>query len=163
MKLVSLVRPMALLFASTMVPACVAADIPLRMEVTVHTDVHHEFTGFAKSYGVTITNLTDSTATIERGILVEKKTSSGWINGGGIEALASCDDFDESYNWKAPISLAPHRTLAVFPWDGFMCGGQCIASCLQNGKQGPGTYRFVVVVVPGGERIASPPFTIPGS
>jgi hypothetical protein len=152
---------MVLLLAFTPVLVCAAAEEPLRLEVTEHTDVHHEFTGTAKSYGVTITNLTDHAVTIERGILIEGETRSGWVQQAGIQAVANCGDFDERYNWKAPIRLDAHSTLAVFPWDGFLCGGQCMASCLENGKAGPGTYRFAVVIVPGGRKIASPPFTIP--
>jgi len=148
-------------FALALVPACAAVGDSLRLEVTEHTDVRHEFTGTAKSYGVTITNLTDQTVTIERGILIEEKKPSGWVQQAGIQAVASCSDFDIRYNWKAPIRLDAHSTLAVFPWDGFLCGGQCLASCANNGKLGSGTYRFVAVIVPGGGKIAGPSFTLP--
>lgn len=147
--------------ALTMVPAYAAGDEALRLEVTEHTDVRHEFSGTVKSYGVTITNLTDRAVTIERGILIEEKTVSGWVQQAGIQAAANCSDFDIGYNWKAPIRLDVHSILAVFPWDGFLCGGQCIASCLRNGHVRPGTYRFVAVIVPGSRKIASPPFEIP--
>ena len=160
MKRENLIWLMGLFLAFTLVPACAAADEPLRLEVTEHTDVRHEFTGTAKSYGVTITNLTDSAVTIERGIWIEKKMSSGWVHQAGIQAVVNCGDFDSRYNWKAPIRLDAHSTLAVVPWDGFLCGGQCMASCLQNTKIGPGAYRFAVVIVPGGKEIASPPFTM---
>lgn len=149
---------MALLLALVMSLVCAAAEEPLRLEVTEHTDVHHEFTGIAKSYGVTITNLTDGAVTIERGILIEMKTPKGWSQEMGIQAVSSCTDFDGRYHWKAPIRLAAHSSLAVVPWDGFSCGGQCISSCQQNVQEGPGIFRFVVVIVPGGKRIASPPF-----
>lgn len=155
------VIPVVVLFLSLILaPARAAVDEPLRLEVTEHTDVHHEFTGTAKSYGVTITNLTSHTVTIERGILIEKKTASGWVRDAGIQAVATCGDLDIEYHWRAPIRLKAHSTLAVFPWDGYQCGGQCISGCLKNGRVGPGVYRFVAVIVPGGKKIASPPFTM---
>jgi hypothetical protein len=114
----------------------------------------------AKSYGVTITNLTESVVTIERGILIEHKIPRGWIQETAIQAVANCTEIDTKYQWKAPIHLEGHSSRAVIPWDGFLCAGQCSEPCRQNVRV-HGIYRFVVVIVPDGKRIASPPFTIP--
>ena len=48
----SVLPAIALFLSLILAPARAAVDEPLRLEVTEHTDVHHEFTGTAKSYGV---------------------------------------------------------------------------------------------------------------
>jgi hypothetical protein len=91
--------------------------------------------------------------------LVERKTPRGWNQAGAIQALANCTHYDQSYNWKAPTLIGARSSLAVYPWNGLTCGGQCSDACLQNVFVGPGTYRFVVVLVTDSTRIAGPPFT----
>lgn len=153
-------RLTGLLLAFTLGSASTAFGQLLRLEVTEHTDVRHTFTGTAKSYGVMITNLTDHVVTIEHEILIEKEIASGWAQGSGVQAVATCADFDHRYNWKAPIRLKAHSTLAVVPWDGFACAGQCSEGCLQNAPPSPGNYRFAAVIASNGKRIVSPPFTM---
>jgi hypothetical protein len=119
MKRASQIWLMGPFLAFTLAPAWAAVDEPLHLEVTEHTDVAHEFAGTAKSYGVIITNRIDSAVTIERGIWIEKETSSGWVKQAGIQAVANCGDFDYGYNWKAQIRLDAHSTPAVVPWDDF--------------------------------------------
>jgi hypothetical protein len=141
------------------------ANGPLLLEVKEYTDVPHEF-NVRKSYGVTITNLSDRTVSIERGILIERKTPKGWIRNEAIEALDNCAHYDQRDNWKAPrapIPIAAHTSLAVYPWSGFMCGGQCEDNCAQNAFAPPGIYRFVVVLLPNSTTIASLPFAFSGS
>lgn len=161
MKHGSLTRLIGLLLALVSPLSCAAADEPLRLKVSEHTDVHHEFTGKAKSYGVTVSNFNDDAVTIERGISIEKRTAKGWLQDSGIQAVADCIDIDTRYRWKAPILIEGHRSLDVVPWDGFLCGGQCDEACKQNVQVRHGIYRFVIVMVPDGKRIASPPFAIP--
>jgi hypothetical protein len=97
--------------------------------------------------------------TIERGILMERRVSSRWVQGTAVQAVDRCENFDAHYPWKAPIRIDPHATLDVVPWDGFLCGGQCPAACMQNTKVTSGILRFVVVFQ-GGKRILSPEFSI---
>lgn len=137
------------------------ASGPLLLEVKERSNMPHEFKT-ARSYGLTITNLTGSPAAIQRGIAVERKTPKGWKQETAIQAVATCVHYHQGYNWKSPIRLAARSSLAVYPWDGFLCGGQCEDACMQNGYSGPGIFRFVVVLLPDGKRIASLPFAISG-
>jgi hypothetical protein len=136
------------------------AQGPLLLEVKEHIDLPHKFKT-EKSYGLTITNLTGNTVNNERGIAIERKTPEGWKQETAIQAVASCAHYDQSNGWKAPkapVALAPHSSFAVYSWDGFLCGGQCEDNCLANAYSGPGIFRFVVVLLPDGKRIASLPF-----
>ncbi|HXE05560.1 MAG TPA: hypothetical protein VN579_06200 [Bryobacteraceae bacterium] len=136
------------------------ANGPLLLEVKHRTDVPHEFKTVS-SYGLTITNLTGTALSIQRGIAIEIKTLGGWKPDTAIQAVATCSGYHQ-LGWKPPIRLAAHSSLAVYPWDGFLCGGQCEDSCMQNAFAGPGIFRFVVVLLPDGKRISSLPFAIPG-
>ena len=80
-------------------PASVASQEPLRLEVTQRTNVHHMFTGTAVSHGLRITNLTESPITIERGILIERRVSSGWVQDTAIQAVDKCEKF------RRPLSM----------------------------------------------------------
>jgi hypothetical protein len=133
------------------------ANGPLLLEVKEHDEMPHGVTT-ARSYGVTITNLTDSTASIERWIAIERKTPKGWKQNNGIQAVATCKD--RRYNSKLPIRLASHSSLAVCPWNGFPCGGQCVDACQQNAYSGPGIFRIVVVLLPDGKGVSSLPFAV---
>ena len=135
--------------------------MPPKLEVAERTDVHHMFTGNGLSWGLKITNSDDQAIAIQRGILVEELVSSQWKQVAGIQAVDRCETFDYRYRRAAAISVAPHTMLDIVPWDGFLCGGQCTTSCLQNARAKPGIYRFAVVIVPTGNRIVSSPFTIP--
>ncbi len=137
------------------------ANGPLLLEVKERRNMPHEFKT-AKSYGLTITNLSGSPVAIQRGIAVERKTPKGWKQATAIRAVATCKNRGYQQNWKSPISLSAHSSLAVYPWDGFQCGGQCEESCMQNTFSGPGIFRFVVVLLPDGKRLASLPFAISG-
>jgi hypothetical protein len=137
---------------------------PLRLEVTEPKGVAHQFPGGL--YGVTITNMTDSAVSIERGILIEAKTQRKWNPAGEIQALADCTHYIQS-DFKPPTFLAARSSLAVRPWNRLSCGsqmyeGQCIDACMQNARAKPGTYRFVVILLPDRTRIASPPFLVSG-
>jgi hypothetical protein len=138
------------------------ASGPLLMEVKGYSDVPHEFKT-ARSYGVTITNLTGGAVTIDRWIAIERKTPQGWKQNTGIQAVAACSDAVYEYNVKSPIHLVAHGSLAIYPWDGMLCGGQCPQACMQNVYSGPGIFRFVVVLLPDGKRIESLPFALPES
>lgn len=137
------------------------ANGPLLLEVKIHSDMPHGIE-IARSWGLTITNLTEQPLAIERWIAVERRTANGWKPNSGVQAVASCKEADY-HQGKSPIRLAAHSSLAVHPWNGFVCGGQCEANCLQNVFSGPGIIRFVVVLLPDGKRIASLPFAIPKS
>jgi hypothetical protein len=138
------------------------ANGPLLLEVTEHSDLPHEFPGLAKTYGVTITNMTHSAVSIEREILIERKAPKGWNPAGAIQALVNCSHYEQGYDFKSPASIAARSSLAVYPWNGQGCGGQCSEACLQNTLARPGIYRFVAVLLPEGTRIASPPFLVSG-
>jgi hypothetical protein len=135
------------------------ANGPLLLDVKEHNDVPHVFKT-AKSFGLTITNLTDTAVTIQRGIAIEGRTPKGWKKETGIQAVASCNEHGYQQNLKSPIRLSGHSSLAVYPWDGFLCGGQCEMACMQNTFAGPGIFRFVVVLIPDGKRILSNPFAL---
>lgn len=138
------------------------ASGPLLLEVKGYSDVPHEFKT-DRSYGVTITNLTGGAVTIDRWIAIERMTPKGWKQNSGIQAVAACSDYVHEYNFKSPIRLAAHSSLAVRPWDGMVCGGQCPEACMQNANLSPGIFRFVVVLLPGANRIESLPFALPGT
>jgi len=137
------------------------ANGPLLLEVKERSDMPHGFKT-ATSYGLTITNLTGSPVAIERGIVVERKTPKGWKQETAIRAVTTCKNYGYQRDWKAPIRLAAHSSLAVYPWDGFLCGGQCEEACMQNAFSGPGIFRFVVVLLPDGKKITSLPFAVSG-
>jgi hypothetical protein len=132
------------------------ANGPLLLEVKVHSDMPHGFET-ARSYGLTVTNLTDKPVAVERWIVIERRTPKGWIHDGGIQAVDNCAHYNQN-DWKAPrepVPVAAHSSLAVYPWNGFLCGGQCEQNCLQNAFSGPGIFRFVVVLLPDSKRIES--------
>ena len=137
------------------------ANGPLLLGVKELTGMPHEFKT-TKSYGLTITNLTGSPVAIERGIAVERKTPKGWKQETAIRAVATCKNYSYQHNRKSSIRLAAHSSLTVYPWDGFLCGGQCEESCMQNAFSGPGIFQFVVTLLPDGKKIASLPFAISG-
>jgi hypothetical protein len=159
MKLLKLAWLVGVFSSLALVPLSVACQEPLRLEITERTDVRHMFTGTAKSHGLKITNLTGTPITIERGILIERRVSSRWVHETAVQAVDRCENFDVHYPWKAPIRIDPHATLDVVAWDGFSCGGQCPAACMQNTKVASGILRFVVVFQDG-KRILSPEFSI---
>lgn len=125
-----------------------------------HSELRLQVAMRAGTYNLTITNLTDGPVTMERRISVERRTSSDWVHEMSIEAVAQCEGFDERGDRKSPVRLEAHADLEVVPWNGWLCGGQCSAACMQNVPVGPGTHRFVVVTVPDGRRITSPTFSI---
>ncbi|HLY41966.1 MAG TPA: hypothetical protein VKR52_12185 [Terracidiphilus sp.] len=131
---------------------------PLLLEAKEYSDVPHEFKT-TSSHGITITNVSNGSISIERGIAIEKKTPQGWTQQTDIQAVAACKD--RRYESKSPLRLAPHGSLAAYPWDGFQCGGQCEDACQQNAYLGPGIFRFVVAL-PDRKKIASLPFAISG-
>jgi hypothetical protein len=79
------------------------ANGPLLLEVKEHDEMPHGVIT-ARSYGVTITNLTGSVVTIERSIAIESKTPKGWKQNNGIQAVATCRD--RRYHSKLPIRFA---------------------------------------------------------
>jgi hypothetical protein len=130
---------------------CSNAAEPLRLLVTQQYSAPH--LGSINSYGLAIGNLMDYSIAIQREILIEKQTTSGWKRQGVIQAVNTCDKFGSS---NTPVPLHPHGTMTVVPSNGWICGEQCPTACMQNAPYMPGTYRFVVVTVPYGLRIASP-------
>ena len=64
---------------------------PLLLENWEHDEMPHGIVT-ARSYGVTITNLTDSTVPIERGLAIERKTQNGWRQSAMIQAVTACKD-----------------------------------------------------------------------
>ncbi len=133
------------------------ANGPLLLEWWEHDESPHGVTT-ARSYGVTVTNLTDNPVAIERRIAIERKTPKGWVQSTAIQAVASCRD--RRYTSKSPIHLAAHSSLAVHAWNGLLCGGQCEDACQQNVDSKPGILRFVVGLAPEGKRISSLPFAL---
>ena len=133
------------------------ANGPLLLEWWEHDESPHGVIA-ARSYGVTITNLTDKPVAIERLIAIERKTPKGWVQSTAIQAVANCRD--KRYDSKSPVQLAPHSSLAIRSWNGFLCGGQCPEACQQNVRSKPGTFRFVVGLVSDGRKISSLPFAL---
>jgi hypothetical protein len=134
------------------------ANGPLLLEVKERRGAPHEFKT-AISYGLTITNLTANPVAIEHSISVERRTPNGWKPDTGIQAVSTCKD--QRYNTRSLTSLAAHSSTSVYPWDGFVCGGQCEQPCMQNAFSGPGIFRFAVILASDGKRISSLPFAIP--
>lgn len=132
------------------------ANGPLLLDLWEHDEAPHGITT-ARSYGLTITDLTDSTVSIERSIAIERKTQKGWKQETAVEATARCRD--RRFNSKSPIHLASHSSLAIQAWNGLLCGGQCADACRQDVYLGPGIFRFVVALHPEGKR-ASLPFAV---
>lgn len=134
------------------------AEGTLRLVVTRQNPAPH--VGPNNSYGLAIANLMDYPIAIHMEILIEKQTTSGWKQQGVIQAINSCDSFDHKWSSNKPVRLDPHATMTVVPSNGWICGEQCPTACQQNVPHMPGIYRFVVVTVPDGQRIASPQFSI---
>lgn len=136
----------------------VSAEGKLRLVVTQQNPAPH--VGPKNSYGLAIANLTDHSVAIRRKILIEKHTPAGWRELGALQAINTCDEFDDRWSSNTPVRLEPHAIMTVAPSDGWLCGEQCPTPCMQNSPHMPGVYRFVVVTVPGGERLESPQFRI---
>lgn len=132
------------------------ANGPLLLDLWEHDASPHGIST-AKSHGLTITNLTDSTVSIERLIAIERRTPKGWKQELAVEAVANCRD--RRLNSNSPIHLAAHSSLAIRGWKGLLCAGQCEDACKQNAYVGPGIFRFVVALHPQGKR-ASLPFEV---
>lgn len=134
---------------------------PLELDVADRTEKHQALTGTAKNYGLTIQNMSKQDVIIMGGITVLKKELTGWSPQlGSVQAVSKCEEFDENYRLEEPVTIPAFHALAVVPWDGFICGGQCPVSCLKNYRLGPGTFRFEVFLLPEHKSIYSPPFTI---
>jgi hypothetical protein len=148
-----------LLIASILPLTVIARAVePLSLSVTLHQDTYHTFP--SHTYGLLIANQMDHSVTIELGILVERQTPSGWQLSRGIQAVSTCDRWELNASENAPVRIEPHGTLTVVPWDGWDCKGQCLTACQQNVPPMSGTYRFVVMIVPTGQRVISPIFEI---
>jgi hypothetical protein len=135
------------------------ANGPLLLEVKIQSDAPHGVE-IPRSWGLTITNLFDKPVAIDRWVAVERRTVNGWKQNSGTQAVASCRDFVYQYDSKSSIRLAAHSSLAVHPWNGFVCGGQCPQSCMQNVYSGPGILRYVVTLLPEGKKVSSLPFAV---
>ena len=107
-------------------PAIARAVEPLFLSVTLHEDTYHTFP--SHTYGLLIANLMDYSVTIKLGILVERQTQSGWQLDRGIQAVSTCDRWEFMATENAPVRIEPHGTLAVVPWDGWYCKGQCLTA-----------------------------------
>ena len=158
MKPASICRSIISIVAVLIVPAFASALKPLHLAVTLRDDTYHAFP--SNTYGLLISNQMDYSFTIKRGILVERQVPSGWKLYRIIQAVSTCEKFDYRFSENETVRIDPHGTLAVVPWDGWACKGQCLAACQQNVPPMPGTYRFIVVTVPGGRRVTSPTFSI---
>ena len=82
---------------------CANAAEPLRLLVTQQNSAPH--LGPVNSYGLAIGNLMDYSIAIQREILIEKQTASGWKRQGVIQAVNTCDKFGSS---NTPVRLDPH-------------------------------------------------------
>lgn len=130
----------------------------LRLVVTQQNPAPH--LGPKNSYGLAIANMTDHSVAIQRKILIEKHTPSGWKQQGALQAISTCDEFDDRWSSNSPVRLEPHAIMTVVPSDGWLCGEQCPTPCMQNAPHVPGIYRFVVLMISSGERLESPQFRI---
>lgn len=129
-------------------------------------------TGFRLSGGrepgsLVITNHGPAQVTIARAIAVEWRNGANWKPvETEFNAVASCP-------WMRPrartlaaaptssVSLPPGGSLRVAPWLGYTCLGQCETACAANIYLGPGAFRFVATVQPGGARVTGPAFALP--
>lgn len=141
------------------VAACgLHAEQPLRLLVTTAENPEAIFSRTA--HGLVITNPHRYSVTIQSSVWVEWLSPSGWKEQTAIAAVNNCKTFSPFLRTLPPIRIEAYGTFFVVPWTGYFCGGQCPMGCRQNALATPGMYRYVVVLVPGGERIASPAFRI---
>ena len=59
------------------------------------------------------------------------------------------------------VRLRPGQFFAVVPWRGYNCSGQCPSGCHLSYYVGPGPYRMVATLLPGGARVVGPTFLMP--
>ena len=108
--------------------------------------------------GLRIINDGAGAVTIQMAIAVQKQEASGWVPiVTEFNAIARCDPPGPG----TTVAIAPATALAVQGWRGFSCSGQCNFTCRANIYYGPGTFRFVVTVLPASDRIASAAFVLP--
>lgn len=112
-----------------------------------------------------VTNQGSAPVTIARAIAVEARDGARWTAvETELNAVESCP-LGPGTRAPAPapppaVVVPPGRSLRVMPWLGYSCSGQCGGSCTANIYLGPGTFRFVATVLPGGARVAGPAFAM---
>lgn len=110
--------------------------------------------------GLTIANTSSGPLIIERAIAVQQRTNAGWrpiIT--EFNAVSECRPEPST----APVRLEPAARIAIAPWQGYSCSGQCEATCRGNISYAPGTYRFVVKVLPDRIDVVSSSFDLPAT
>ena len=109
---------------------------------------------------VTIDNRGGAMQWVARALTVERRVGARWLPiVTSLDLIAACDP--RFPRRTAPVRLLPGQSVAVMPWTGFGCGGQCPATCRANVYQGEGPFRIVATLVPSGERVTSPIFSMP--
>ncbi len=122
---------------------------PLRLELT------------AQPGGLHVVNSGAFPVTIRAAITVEQQGPGGWVAlTTEFNAVSSCKAADAAQTAR-PVEIAAGATLDLAPWRGFSCSGQCTLSCRGNIYYGAGPFRFVATLVPDGQRVMSPPFSMP--
>ena len=109
---------------------------------------------------VVVTNRSARDQWLTRTMLVEQRVHGGWqVVEDELDLVAECDA--RFPRRTQPVRLRRHQVVTVVGWTGYTCDKQCAATCHFNTYQGGGRFRIVARAWPGGERFASPVFTMP--
>lgn len=107
-----------------------------------------------------------SPVAIDARLGIERREHGRWKNTlTTIQAIATC--FNAEGNLRLPDSIGatvtfqPRQRLPVVRWMGYSCRRQCPVGCGFNIYLGPGPFRYVATVLPGGGKVRSQAFTMP--
>lgn len=117
----------------------------------------------ARSVALRVTNddRGDFPARINPEVIVEREVNGAWVRAGVAGMRLRSDCRDEATQC---VTLAPHASIDVAPWQAMLGDGQCI--CTRCSPAPAGRYRFVVTTCQScfqPRESVSAPFTLPAS
>lgn len=117
----------------------------------------------ARSVALRVTNddRGDFPARINAEVVVEREVNGAWVRAGvaGMRVRSNCRDAATEC-----VTLAPHESIEVVPWQAMLGDGQC--ECTRCANAPAGRYRFVVTTCQScfqPRESVSAPFTLPAA
>ena len=111
---------------------------------------------------LTVVNLTGIPQRLRTAVIVEQRGPPGWAAVvTEMNLVAGCDPRGVASDTAACTVLGPQQSLAVPPWLGWSCNGQCQLHCRANIYWGGGPFRFAVLPCDGPARFVSAAFHMP--
>jgi hypothetical protein len=91
-------------------------------------------------------------------VTVQRREGGAWR---GVTSDVRLVAFCGALPPTSSVTIAAGGTLRPPPWNGFSCGGQCVASCRANVRAAPGNYRLAARTCDGMTTIYGPTFRWP--